>query len=126
MNKYLKIGLFGFLVWMIPFLVSFLIFSFHESNRPLFESIMPLVLTITVVIFSVLYFKKIKKDYLNESILAGVVWLIINLIIDLIMFLPDSPMQMSIVDYMMDIGITYLIIPTVVIGIGYLLEKKSG
>ncbi len=124
MNKYLKIGLFGFLVWMIPFLVSFLIFSIHESNRPLFESIMPLVLTITVVIFSVLYFKKLKKDYLNESILVGVVWLIINFIIDLIMFLPDSPMQMSFVDYMMDIGITYLIIPTVVIGIGYLLEKK--
>ena len=124
MNKYLKIGLFGFLVWMIPFLVSFLIFSIHESNRPLFESIMPLVLTITVVIFSVLYFKKLKKDYLNESILVGVIWLIINLIIDLIMFLPDSPMQMSFVDYTMDIGITYLIIPTVVIGIGYLLEKK--
>lgn len=124
MNKYLKIGLFGFLVWMMPFLVSFLIFSIHESNRPLFESTMPLVLTITVVIFSVLYFKKLEKDYLNESILVGVVWLIINLIIDLIMFLPDSPMQMSFVDYMMDIGITYLIIPTVVIGIGYLLEKK--
>ena len=124
MNKYLKMGLFGFLVWMMPFLVSLLIFSFHESNRPLFESIMPLVLTITVVIFSILYFKKLEKDYLNESILIGIVWFVINIIIDLIMFLPDSPMQMSFVDYMMDIGITYLIIPTVVIGIGYLLEKK--
>ena len=86
---------------------------------------MPLALTITVVIFSVLYFKKLEKNYLNEGILVGFVWLIINIIIDLIMFLPDSPMQMSFVDYMMDIGITYLIIPTVAIGIGYLLKNKK-
>ena len=125
MNKYLRICLFGFLVWLIPFLVSLLIFSFHESNRPLFESIMPLALTITVVIFSVLYFKKLETNYLNEGILVGFVWLIINIIIDLIMFLPDSPMQMSFVDYMMDIGITYLIIPTIAIGIGHLLKNKK-
>ena len=127
MNKYLKICLFGFLVWLIPFLVSFLIFPLRESDsyRPLFESIMPLALTITVVIFSVLYFKKLEKNYLNESILVGFVWLIINIIIDLIMFLPESPMQMSFVNYMMDIGITYLIIPTIVIGAGYLIEKKE-
>ncbi len=124
MNKYLKIGLFGFLVWMVPFLVSLLIFSFHESNRPLFESIMPLTLTITVVGFSVLYFKKLEKNYFSESIFVGILWFVINIIIDLFMFLPESPMQMTITDYMMDIGITYLLIPTVVIGIGYLLEKK--
>ncbi len=34
-------------------------------------------------------------------------------------------MQMSLGDYMMDIGITYLIIPVVTIGMGFLLERKS-
>lgn len=127
MNKYLKICLFGFLVWLIPFLVSFLIFPLRESDsyRPLFESIMPVVITISVVFLSVLYFKKLEKDYLNESIIVGIVWLVISIIIDLIMFLPESPMQMSFVNYMMDIGITYLIIPTIVIGVGYFIEKKE-
>jgi hypothetical protein len=45
MNKYLKISLFGFLVWLIPFAVSVAIFSIHETQRPLFESFMPLVIT---------------------------------------------------------------------------------
>jgi len=127
MNKYLKICLFGFLIWLIPFLVSILIFPLRESGsyRPLFESIMPVVLTISVVSLSIIYFKKLKKNYLNEGILGGVVWFAISLIIDLVMFLPESPMQMTFADYMMDIGLTYLIIPTIVIGIGYLIERKQ-
>jgi hypothetical protein len=124
MNKYLKLCLFGFLIWLIPFLVSFLISSLRETNRPLFESIMPIILTVTTIVFSILYLKKIKENQVNESILAGLIWFCISIIIDLIMFLPESPMQMTFIDYIMDIGITYLIIPIVAIGLGYMMEKE--
>jgi hypothetical protein len=124
MNKYVKLVGFGFLIWLIPFLVSFVIFPLKTSNRPLFESIMPVVLVFAVMISSVLYFKKIDKDSLKEGILAGVLWFVISLVIDLLLFLPVSPMQMSFVDYMMDIGLTYLIILMIPMGIGALLNKK--
>ena len=125
MNKYLKICLFGFLVWLIPLIVSFLIFGLHEDYRPLFESIMAVAVTLSVVIFSVLYFKTVNKDYVKEGVMIGITWLIINLIIDLIiMVLLESPMQVSIGDYMMDIGLTYVIIPVITIGFGMILEKR--
>jgi hypothetical protein len=125
MNRYIKIGGFGILVWLIPFLFSFLIFSLRDDNRVLFESIMPVVLTIIVLIFSIIYFIKIEKEFISQGIIIGVVWIIISIIIDLIMFLPDSEWQMTISDYMMDIGITYLIILFIPIGIGYILEKRK-
>jgi hypothetical protein len=31
MNKYLKVVLFGFFIWLIPFVVSVLIFPIRES-----------------------------------------------------------------------------------------------
>jgi hypothetical protein len=37
--------------------------------------------------------------------------------------MPSSPMQMSFTNYMMDIGLTYLIIPIVTIGMGYMADK---
>lgn len=125
MKKYIKwiIG-FGFLIWLIPFLASFPIIGLRESNRALFESIMPIVLTITIVFFTVLFFKKVEKEYLKEGIIIGIIWFIISIIIDLIMFLPESPMQMSFPDYMMDIGLTYLIIIIIPIGFGLILDKK--
>ena len=106
MNKYVKLVGFGFLIWLVPFLVSFVIFPLRSSNRPFFESIMPVILVITVMTISVLFFKKIEKESLNEGVIAGVLWLGLSLVIDLMLFLPASPMQMSFNDYMKDIGFT--------------------
>jgi len=124
MNKYVKLVGFGFLIWLIPFLASFVIFPLRNANRPLFESIMPIILVLTVMIISVLYFKKIEKESLKEGLIAGVLWFVLSLVIDLMLFLPASPMQMSFSDYMMDIGLTYLIILMIPIGIGVLVSKK--
>jgi hypothetical protein len=125
MRSYKLALLYGFLVWLIPFIVAFLIHPIRSSNRALFESIMPVVVTICVVCFSLFYFMKVKTDFLKEGILLGVVWSIISLVIDLAMFMPESPMKMSFIDYMMDIGLTYLIIPVICIGFGYLLQTQK-
>jgi len=36
----------------------------------------------------------------------------------------EGPMKMSIADYMMDIGFTYLMIPVITVGIGYIQDSK--
>jgi len=117
--------LYGFLIWLIPFMVSILIFPIHDSSRALFESIMPVTLTIVVLFFSMLYFRKLEDDYLNEGIMMGIIWFVISIAIDLVMFLPESPMQMTFAEYMMDIGITYVIILMIPIVIGYILQHKN-
>jgi hypothetical protein len=126
MKEYLKwiIG-FGILVWLIPFFVSFPIVGLRETNRVLFESIMPVVLTITIVLFSILFFTRVKKEYFKEGIIAGISWFCISLFIDLLLFLPESPMQMSLPDYMMDIGLTYLMLLIIPVGFGYILDRKT-
>jgi hypothetical protein len=125
MNKYLKIVIFGFFVWLVPFVVSFFIYPLKIKGNPLFESIMPLIITIMVVILAYLYLKNIEIDLLKEGVVIGVVWFIINIAIDLVLFLPPSPMQMSFTNYMMDIGITYLMIPVITIGLGVMAENKA-
>jgi hypothetical protein len=125
MNKYVKVGLFGFLTWLVPFAVSFVAFPFKTSQRPLFESIMAVAVTATAVLFSVLYFRKVKMGFVQEGVLVGIAWFAINIIIDLPLFMLEGPMKRSFADYMMDIGLTYLIYPIVSLGFGYLLEKRG-
>ena len=124
MKKYLKIALFGFLIWLIVFLISSALFSIHETQRPLFESIMPVVITACVVFFSILHSRKTEANFLKEGVLLGVIWFAVNIFFDLLLFM-EGPMKMSFVNYMKDIGLTYLIIPIVIIGFGYLLEFKN-
>ena len=124
MKKYLKVVLFGFLTWLIPLVVSILIFPIRVSQRPLFESIMAVVVTASAVFFSILYFRRIRAGFLKEGAFIGAAWFTINIILDLLLFM-EGPMKMSFADYMMDIGLTYLIIPTVSLGFGYLTEQNG-
>ncbi|RQW80138.1 MAG: hypothetical protein EHM14_05980 [Methanothrix sp.] len=121
MKKYLKVGSFGFLLWLIPFAVSVLIFPLRAMQRPLFESIMPVVITTWTVFFCILYFMSIKEGFQKEGILIGVVWLCMSIIFDLMLFM-EGPMKMPLLEYTEDIAITYLMIPAITIGFGYLLD----
>jgi hypothetical protein len=112
-----KAVLFGFLVWLVAFIAAFLIFPLRESARPLFESIMPVVVTVATVVFAVLYFRRLSKDYAREGILLGALWFAMNVVIDLPLML-TGPIGMSLGEYTADIGLTYLIIPAVTVGLG--------
>jgi hypothetical protein len=79
--------LYGFLIWLIPFIVSILIFPIKISSPALFESIMPVVITICVVLFSILYFRKLEAGMLKEGIILGLIWFAISLVIDLLIFM---------------------------------------
>jgi len=124
MNKYLKIGLFGFLLWLIPFAVSVLIFPLRMSQRPLFESIMPVVIAIWTVFFSIFYLSRRKSDYLKEGISIGIAWLLISIVLDLMIFI-EGPLKMPLWDYATDIAVTYLMIPAITTGFGYLMEHRA-
>jgi len=124
MKSIKKALVYGFAVWVIPFVVAIMIFPIRISDRPLFESIMPFVVTLCVVSFSVLHLGDLRAGFLGESAMLGIVWFVISIALDLLMFMPESPMKMGIVDYMKDIGLTYLIIPTITLGFGYLAEKR--
>ena len=129
MNKYLKIGLFGFLLWLIPFAVSALIFPLRATQRPLFESIMPVVIVIWTVFFSIIFLTSknlsVKNSsYLREGILIGLAWLFMSIALDLMIFI-EGPLKMSLWDYTTDIAVTYLMIPAITSGFGYLMEHRA-
>ena len=124
MKSIKKTLLYGFLIWLIPFVVAFLIFPIRESNRALFESIMPVVITISVAFFAYQYFKKLDNNFVKEGVMLGLIWLAISFVIDLVMFM-QGPMKMTFTVYIVDIGLTYLIIPAITIGFGYLSKSKA-
>lgn len=111
--------IFALLVWLVPFLVAFLIFPLRESSRPLFESIMPVAIAVVVVVLALFYFGRITQVALREGFLLGVLWLAISIAIDAPLMLLGGPMQMTIGQYVADIGVTYLMIPVITCGIAF-------
>lgn len=116
MTSWRRAIVFGFLVWLIPFLVAFAAFPLKESWRSLFESIMPLVLAGVVVASAVVYFRRIPAVSFREGIWLGALWLVISVAIDLPLML-SPPLNYTVTEYAADIGLTYLMIPVITAGI---------
>lgn len=117
MRSWRKALLLGFLAWLAPFIVAFLVFPLRESARPLFESIMAVAVAATAVILGLTYLRPIDGGHLREGLQLGVIWLAMCLLIDAPLMLLGGPMKMTVGEYMADIGLTYVIIPVVTTGL---------
>lgn len=113
-----KVILYGIIIWAVTFVVAFMAFPLRETSRPLFESIMPVVLATMTMVMGTLYVKNSPTIRTGKTLLVGVIWLAINIAIDLPLML-TGPMKMSFGDYLADIALTYLIIPIIMIGLGW-------
>lgn len=125
MKRYLRIVIYGFLVWLITFVISVAMTPIKFYSGQLFDSLIPVALAIVVIVSLAFYFRNMPAGFFREGILLGVVWLVLSILLDLPLF-SEGPMKMSFGDYMIDIGFTYLLIPATTIGLGYLLDMKLG
>jgi len=108
--------LLGLLVWLVPFVVAVCIFPLKESQRLLFESIMPVTLAAVVTGCALLYFRKVPSPPMREGLQLGLIWWAISVAIDLPLML-SPPIRMPPLEYAADIGLTYLMIPILTLGI---------
>jgi len=125
-NKNLIIVWYGFLAWLIPFVVSFLFFSKSGQlsiDQSLFKSIMVVVGMLTAVILLLRYFKNVKlgKDLLKEGLMVGLAWLVINSALDYATLV--TVFKMPLLSWINGIGVRYLAIP--IVSVGMSLAKKK-
>ena len=125
MKLYLKCALFGFLAWLIPFVLSFPFYSKDGLMIDifLFKTIMIVIGAISGSILLIFYFKKIESHFVREAIIAGAAWFAINIILDIVVLVPMS--GMAIGDYFAQIGLRYLVMPVMSLSIGFSLKLKA-
>jgi hypothetical protein len=124
MTSIRKALLLGLVVWLVPFAVAFCIFALKTSWRSLFESIMPVTLAAVVVGCALFYFRNVEAPSLREGLLLGLLWWAISLAIDLPLML-SPPISMPLLEYVADIGLTYLMIPILTLGIAQAARAAS-
>ncbi|HTM52486.1 MAG TPA: hypothetical protein VL175_00570 [Pirellulales bacterium] len=110
---------FAILAWLLPFAISVCIFPLKSSNPPLFDTLMGVTLTASTVLLGCIYMRRETRGFIRHGIRIGVIWAAANWALDSLMF-SSGPMQMTFDEYMADIGLAYLAIPTITVGLGYM------
>ncbi len=123
MNKIFKLVVYGFLVWLIPTLITTALLFFPKITF-LFDIISAVSITISVAVFSYLYFKDINTNFIKEGIIIGFTWVIISIVLDLLMIILGVS-HTTLTDYALIVVPLYVIIPAITIGLGLYLDHNK-
>ena len=126
-NKNLTIGIYGFMSWLLPFVLAFLFFDKTGKmmiDYDLFKSIMALTGLSTGLYLLVRYFKKFPKakKTLQEGLVVGLIWFAMNSILDLLILVKGF--GMPLMAWVNGVGVRYLTIIVAGSCVGWLSQRK--
>lgn len=116
MRTYKAELLWGLFVWAIPFVIAMFAFPLRATDRALFESVMPVALVAAVVFAAWRYFEKHDRN-MRAGLELGVIFFLVSFLMDQLFF-SWGPQRMGVLEYIKDIGLTYIVIPLVTVGMG--------
>lgn len=114
--------IYGFLLWLLPFVASIIIFPLKKTDPAFFQSFLGVLSITLAVILTVFYFRKTQGN-LREGIFLGLTFSVISWFLDFLFFI-WGPIKMPLDAYIKEIGIGYLLYLIIAVGFGFLLENK--
>jgi hypothetical protein len=107
---------YGAASWAIALAVAMCISPLRESDRPLFETIMPVTVAACAVLLGLRVRGRRPLRGLAQGLTVGLAWMAVNIALDLPLF-SWGPLAMPPTAYFKDIGLTYVIYPLVLAGL---------
>lgn len=127
MRSFLRIIVLGLLLWVALFAVGGAGYLLKKTAYPeSFESLMTIAVTTLTVLATAMLFRKVERNFMAIGVIAGILWVAINVALDVPLFiLLQTPMKKTWQHYVADIGLTYLALPAIPIGVAALLRMKT-
>ncbi|MDD4567187.1 hypothetical protein L21_1298 [Methanoculleus chikugoensis] len=115
---------FGLLTWVLSFLLAVPFYSPEGValyDIFLIKSILLVVSAALGTFLILVSFRSVHARFVREGALLGGVWLLINWALDVVILRPLAGMDAG--TYVAQIGLRYLTIPIIAVGIGYAAEQ---
>jgi hypothetical protein len=114
----------GVLLWGCVFAIASVLYPWGIGNRQLFEWFMAVVVAGAALAVATAYVRELQGPVLPQVITAAVLWPVTCVVLDFVVFLAVVP-RVSVGQYLKSVGLAYLIIPPIVLGLAY-RRPKSG
>ena len=115
--------IFGVLIWILTNCIASIFHPIFNNNLPYFNILIPILTIITTVFFGIIYIRNVDENEVVEGVLAGVVFCLVNLILDLLIFI-FSPSRFFIPNFPMHIASMIVITLLITTFLGYLAQMK--
>lgn len=120
----LKLGIiYGVLIWLVTYIIS-VIAEPVMSDTTFTHLVVPASIVIVTGFFGILYIRNIDENEVFEGLLAGIIFIIIDIILDFIFFGVLNVRNNFLSDYPTHIILMSVIILIITTFLGYLAQMK--
>ena len=116
--------IFGIVIWVLSYVLSSALGPIFTDNLPYIDLIKPLTIIVVTGFFGILYIRNIETNEVVEGILAGMIFVIVHIFIDMALFVVPNTPNMIIHDFpthVISVTILTILITTF---LGYLAQMK--
>lgn len=108
----------GLVLWGVMFSWSTAFHTWAVANRPLFEALRAVALAGTATAVGTAYLRGLKGRILGRAVAASALWTLTCLSLDVVISMLQ-PSRVSVGEYFANSGLSYLMIPVIVLGLTY-------
>lgn len=120
--KLKKAIIFGILIWFITYILTSILNPIFTDNLPNINIVVPITIIIVTGFFGILYIREIDENEVMEGILAGIIFVIIDIILDSTIFiLPNRPV-LIVEDFAVHVISMFVIVLSITTFLGYLAQ----
>ena len=116
--------IYGILIWIFTYILTGIFTPIFTFSLPDVNILVPAITIIVTGFFGVLYIRNINENEVIEGFVAGIVFVIIDIILDYIFFLTPYTMNIMFSDYKLHLFSTIILTLLITAFLGYLAQMK--
>ena len=123
MNMKLAI-IYGALAWVLIYLLTEVFYPLFINFIPNFNIAIPLIIIIITGFFGILYIRNIEENEVVEGILVGMVFIIIDIMLDYVFFILPKHTNIIVENYFIHLISMIILTLFITTFLGYLAQMK--
>ena len=112
----------GILIWIFTYILTELVTPIFSFSIPDVNIIVPLIIIVVTGFFGILYIRNINHNEVIEGMAAGMIFIIIDIILDYIFLLNLNPINMMFTNYKLHLFSTVILTLLITTFLGYLAQ----
>ena len=121
----LKLGIiFGIISWILICVLSLTLNAIISDSNPYVNMIVPVVSILVIGFFGILYIRNIEQNEVIEGFLGGVIFIIVDVVLDLMFFIIPNNINIIVEDYTFHLISTIILTLLITTFLGYLAQMK--
>ena len=113
---------FGIIIWILTFALTSILNPIFTDNIPRVNIVIPLTMIIVTGFFGILYIRTIETNEVVEGFLAGVVFVVVDIVLDYLVFVLLGVKTLMVENYTVHIVSMVVVTLLITTFLGYLAQ----